>query len=89
LKEVKAQAEQGQEAGNSVSVEKSLKFDATASWTVFRRQIETVAEPNCWTRQEISTYLITALQGWDTDLLHGILKDAAYEKTLRSWKTVS
>jgi hypothetical protein len=41
---------------------------------VFRHQFETVAEHNCWTCQKKSTYLITALQGQATDMLHGDLK---------------
>jgi hypothetical protein len=49
---------------------------------VFRRQFETVAEHNCWTRQEKSTYLITTLQGRATDVLHGIPKGRIFEETL-------
>jgi hypothetical protein len=49
-----------------------------------RRQFETVAEHNCWTRQEKSTYLITSLQSWATDVLHGIPKSATYEETLQA-----
>jgi hypothetical protein len=35
-------------------------------------------------RQEKSTYLITALQVWATDVLHGIPKSATYEETLEA-----
>jgi hypothetical protein len=45
-------------------------------------QFETLAEHNCSTRQEKSTYLITALQGRATDVLHGVPKGATFEKTL-------
>jgi hypothetical protein len=46
------------------------------------RQFETVAEHNCWTPQEKSTNLITVLEGWSSDVLHGVLKGATYEETL-------
>jgi hypothetical protein len=51
---------------------------------VFRHQFETVAQHNCWTSQIKSTYLITALQGRATDVLHGVPKGATYEKTLEA-----
>jgi hypothetical protein len=41
-----------------------------------------MAEHNCWTCQEKSTYIITALQGRTTDLLHEVPKGATYEDTL-------
>jgi hypothetical protein len=50
---------------------------------MFRHQFETVAVHNCWTCQEKSTYLITALQDRATDVLHGIPKGATYEETLQ------
>jgi hypothetical protein len=49
---------------------------------MFWRQFKTVAEHNCWKRQEKSTYLITALQGRATDVLHGVLKGATCEEIL-------
>jgi hypothetical protein len=61
---------------------KPTKFDGTTSWAMFRCQFETVGEHNCWTHQEKSTYLITALQGQNTNVLHGVLKGATYEETL-------
>jgi hypothetical protein len=51
---------------------------------VFQRQFETVAELNCWMRQEKSTYLITALQGRATDVLHGVQKGATCEETFEA-----
>jgi hypothetical protein len=51
---------------------------------VFQRQIETVAEHNCWTRQGKYTYLITALQGRAADVLHGIPTSTTYEETLQT-----
>jgi hypothetical protein len=54
------------------------------SWTVFRRQFETVAKHNRCTRQEKATYMTTALQGRATDVLHGIRKGATNEGTLQA-----
>jgi hypothetical protein len=51
---------------------------------MFQLQFETVAEHNFWMPQEKSTYLITALQVWATDLLHGAPKGAIYEETLEA-----
>jgi hypothetical protein len=51
---------------------------------MFRRQFETVAQHNCWTRQNKSTYLVTALQGQATDVLHRVPKGATYEETLEA-----
>jgi hypothetical protein len=56
---------------------------------MFRRQFETVAQHNCWTRLEKSTYLITALQSQATDLLHGVPKGANCEETLDALKDAS
>jgi hypothetical protein len=44
-------------------------------------QFETIAEHNCWTRLEKSTYLFTALRGQATDMLHKVPKGATYEET--------
>jgi hypothetical protein len=86
LEEVKAIAERGRGIGGGASAEQKPKFDGTASWAVFRRQFEIVAEHNCWTGQEKSTYLITALQGRVADVLHGIPTSATYEETLRAFE---
>jgi hypothetical protein len=51
---------------------------------VFRRQFKTVAEHNCWTRLKKSTYVITALQGHATDVLHGVPNKATYEETFEA-----
>jgi hypothetical protein len=61
---------------------KPPKFDGIAAWTVFWRKFEIVAEHNCWTHQEKFTYLITALQGLATDMLHGIPKGVTNEEAL-------
>jgi hypothetical protein len=49
---------------------------------VSRRQFEIVAKHNSWTPQEKSTYLITALQGRATNVLHAVPKGATYEEIL-------
>jgi hypothetical protein len=51
---------------------------------VSRRQFETILQHNYWTRQLNSTYLITALQGRDTDVFHEVPKGATYEETLET-----
>jgi hypothetical protein len=79
LKEVMARAELGIRQRVCTSTAQPPIFDGTKSWAVFRRQFETVAEHNCYTRQEKSTYLIT---GRATDVLHGISRNATYEETL-------
>jgi hypothetical protein len=48
------------------------------------RQFGTKAEHNCWVSQEISTYLMTALQGQASDMLHGVPNDATYEEALET-----
>jgi hypothetical protein len=68
--EVEARAERGRGTGTGASAAMTPKFDGTASWVVFRRQFETVAQHECWTRLEKSTYLVTAMQGRSTDVLH-------------------
>jgi hypothetical protein len=50
----------------------------------FWLQFKTVAEHNCWTCQEKSTYLTTALQDQATDELHRVSKGATYEETLEA-----
>jgi type VI protein secretion system component Hcp len=84
LKEVEAGAECGRGTGTGMGAPKSPKFDGTTSWAVFQRQFDTLAEHNCCMCQEKSTYLITALQGRDTDVLHGVPKGATYEGTFKA-----
>jgi hypothetical protein len=84
LKKVKARAERGRSKGTDAGAPKPPKFDGTISWAVFRRQLETVVEYNCWPRLEISIYLITALQGRATFVLHRVPKGATYEETLQA-----
>jgi hypothetical protein len=50
LEEVVARAERGSVPGAFVSAAQSPKFNGTISCAVFRRQFETVAEHNYWTR---------------------------------------
>jgi hypothetical protein len=81
LEVVEARAQPGRVQGVCASAIQPPVFNVNTSWAVFQRQFETVAEHNCWTRQEKSTYLITSLQGQATDVLHGIPKSATYEET--------
>jgi arsenate reductase-like glutaredoxin family protein len=76
LEQVMARSERGRGTGACVNAAQPPKFDGTTSWAVFRRQFESVAEHNCSTRQEKSTYLITAMQGRATYVLHGIPRNA-------------
>jgi hypothetical protein len=82
MAEVEALVERGRGKGTGAGAAKLPEFNGTTSWAVFRRQPETVAEYNCWTRLEISTYFITPLQGRATDVLHGVPKGATYEEAL-------
>jgi hypothetical protein len=84
LTKVEALTEYRKGTGTGGGAEKPPKFDDTTSWAVFWRQFDTVAEHNCWTRLEKSTYLITALQIRDAYVLHGISKGATYEETLEA-----
>jgi hypothetical protein len=54
LEEVMARAERGRGTGACANAAQPPKFHGTTSWALFRRQSETVAEHNCWTRQEKS-----------------------------------
>jgi hypothetical protein len=84
LKEVGVVAGRGRGTETGTGSAKPPKFDLTISRVVFRRPFETVAEHNCWTRQEKCTYLITAFHGRSTDVLHGVLKEAIYVETLQA-----
>jgi hypothetical protein len=84
LKETGARAKRGRGTGTGKGAAKLPKFDGTTSWAVFWHQFQTVAEHNCRMQQEKSTYLITTLQGRATDVLHGVPKEATYEKTLEA-----
>jgi hypothetical protein len=78
LETQKAVAEGGRGIGGGAIAVQPPKFDGTASWAVFWRQFEAVAEHNGWTGLEKYTYLITALQGRAADVLHGIPTSATY-----------
>jgi hypothetical protein len=82
LEEVMARPELGRRQGMCTSTAQPPTFDGTTSWDVFRHQFESVAEHNCWTRQEKFTYLIKVMQGGATDVLHYIPRNATYEETL-------
>jgi hypothetical protein len=70
--------------GNGTCAATPSKFEGTTSWSVFRHVFETVAEHNGWTPKEEFKYLITALEGRATDVLHGIPKGATYEEILQA-----
>jgi hypothetical protein len=93
VKEIEGRAKgrrgRGTGAGPGEGAAKPPKFSGTKTWAVFRCQFETAAEHNYWTCQNKSTYLITALQGWATDMLHGVPKSTAYEETWRSTSETS
>jgi hypothetical protein len=84
LEEAKEMAGHTNGTGNGSCAVTPPKFDGTASWSVFRHQFETVAEHNGWTPKEKSTFLITALEGRATDVLHGISKGTTYEEILQA-----
>jgi hypothetical protein len=70
--------------GTGVGAAKPTTFDRSTSWAVFQRQFKTVTEHKCWTCLEKYTYLITALQGRATDVLHRVPKGPTYEETLEA-----
>jgi hypothetical protein len=76
LEQIRAWIVHGRGIQSCASSVKPPKCDGTSSWTVFRRQFETIAEHNCWMSQKKSTHLIIALQSQATDVLHGIPKRA-------------
>jgi hypothetical protein len=87
LEEVRDVAERGSiPTGACASAAQPPKFDGTTSWAVFQRQFETVAEHNCWMHREKLTYLIRALKGRASDVLHTIPTSATYEETLQALK---
>jgi hypothetical protein len=50
----------------------------------FWHRFKAVAEHNCWTWQEKSTYLTTVLQDQATDMLHRLPKGVTYEEKLEA-----
>jgi hypothetical protein len=84
LEAVEARAQLGRVQGVCASAVQPPIFNGNTSWAVFRGQFRTVAEHNCWMRQEKYTYLITSLQCPATEVLHGIPKRATYEETLQN-----
>jgi hydroxypyruvate isomerase len=82
LEEAKEMAGHTRGTGNGTCAVTPPKLDGTTSWSVFRHEFENVAEHNGRTLKEKSTYLITALEGRATDMLHGISKGATYEEVL-------
>ncbi|PNF39393.1 hypothetical protein B7P43_G13216 [Cryptotermes secundus] len=81
---VQMKAERGNTATIVASTAQPPTFYGNSTWSVFRRQFETVAEHNQWTDKEKSTYLITALKGRAAEILPGIPANATYEETLQA-----
>jgi hypothetical protein len=84
LNEVEVWVERRRGTGVVAGAAKPPKFDGATLWVVFGRQFQTVKEHNCWTHLEKSTYLVTALQGRATDVLHGVPKGTIYDETLEA-----
>jgi hypothetical protein len=59
-------------------------FNGSSTWSVFGRQLETVAEHNQWSDKEKSTYLITTLKGRAAGVLPGIPTYTTYKDTLQA-----
>jgi vacuolar-type H+-ATPase subunit I/STV1 len=69
LEAVEARAELGRARRVGTSAVQPPTFNGNTSWSVFRRQFETVTEHNHWSDKEKSTYLITALKGRAEDAI--------------------
>jgi hypothetical protein len=52
-----------------------LKVNGSASWSVFRRQLETIAEQKQWSHREKSMCLVTSPKRQTADMLHGTMRD--------------
>jgi hypothetical protein len=52
-----------------------LKINGSASWSMFRRQLETIAEQKQWSHQEKSMCLVTSPKRRTADMLHGTMRD--------------
>jgi hypothetical protein len=87
VEEIEAGAERRRGTGTSVGSGKPPKFDGTTSGAVFRRRFEIVAEHNCWTRQENSTYSITVFQ--DRIGPTTCYAESRNEWPVRPWRTAS
>jgi hypothetical protein len=66
--------------GTEVGAAQPPKFDGSTLWTVYRRQLETVAEHNYWTPCEKYTYPMATLNEPATHILHGVPTGATYEE---------
>jgi hypothetical protein len=84
LEEVKAVKERRSRPAAFASTAQPPTFNGNTSWSIFRRQFETVAKNNHWSQQEKSTYLITDLKGRAADVLHRNPTNAIYHKTLQA-----
>ncbi|PNF34431.1 hypothetical protein B7P43_G13239 [Cryptotermes secundus] len=81
---VQTRTEQGITPTIVASTAQPPTFNGNSTWSVFRRQFETVAEHNQWSEWEKSTYLITALKGRAAEILPGIPANTTYEETLQA-----
>jgi hypothetical protein len=77
-KKPSAERRSGPTAGANAA--QPLSVNGSASWSVFRRQFETIAEHKQRSHLEKSTYLVTALKSRTADVLCGILRDRKIKK---------
>jgi hypothetical protein len=84
LETVETRTEWGNAPRVGASEAPSPTFNGTTSWSVFRRQIEIIAEHTIWWNQENSTYLITTLKGQAADVLTGIPTNTTYKNNLQA-----
>jgi hypothetical protein len=84
LEAVQTRTERGITPTVSTSTVQPPTFNGSSTWSVFRRQFETVAEHNQWSDKEKSTHLITALKGRAAEVLPCIPTSTTYEDTLQA-----
>jgi predicted phage tail protein len=84
LEEVEARAERGSRPAACTSAPQPPTYDGTTSWVMVRRQFQITAKHNHWLQEKKLMYLITALKGWATDMLHGVPTNVTYEETLQA-----
>jgi hypothetical protein len=81
---IQARAERGNTSTINVSTAQPPTFNGNSTWSVFRRQFETVAEHDQWSEREKSTYLISALKGRAAEVLPAIPTNTTYEDALQA-----
>jgi hypothetical protein len=68
--------------GTKFSRVKTPKLDGSALWAVFCHKFETATQYYKWTPCVKVWHLLAALQGWVSDVLHGVSKGVTYEETI-------